>query len=102
MVNHNMKTLDAYLDEQLQNDEFREAWEDSQPEMDVIRAMVDARISQNLSQKELAERTGINQADISKLENGTRNPSLKLLKRLADGMGMTLKLEFVPKKSTQV
>ncbi|MDE6220689.1 MAG: helix-turn-helix transcriptional regulator, partial [Lachnospiraceae bacterium] len=47
-------------------------------------------------------RTGINQADISKLENGTRNPSLKLLKRLADGMGMTLKLEFVPKKSTQV
>ena len=41
--------------------------------MDVIRAMVDARISQNLTQKELAERTGINQADISKLENGTRN-----------------------------
>lgn len=98
MVNSNMKTLDKYLDEQLQNDAFRKEWEDSQPEMDVIRAMVDARISQNLSQKELAERTGINQADISKLENGTRNPSLKLLKRLADGMGMTLKLEFVPKK----
>ena len=63
----------------------------------MIRAMVDARISQNLTQKELAERTGINQADISKLENGTRKPSLKLLKRLADGMGMTLKLKFVPK-----
>lgn len=96
-----MKTLDEYLDDQLQNDEFRKEWEDSQPEMDVIRAMVDARISQNLSQKELAERTGIDQADISKLENGTRNPSLKLLKRLADGMGMTLKLEFIPKKSVQ-
>ena len=54
--------------------------------MDVIRAMVDAGISQNLTQKELAERTGINPADISKLENGTRNPSLKLLKRLADGI----------------
>ena len=63
----------------------------------MIRVMVDARISQNLTQKELVERTGINQADISKLENGTRNPSLKLLKRLADGMGMTLKLEFIPK-----
>lgn len=36
--------------------------------MDIIRAMADARISQNLTQKELAERTGINQADISKLE----------------------------------
>ena len=96
-----MKTLDEYLDDQLQNGEFRKEWEDSQPEMDVIRAMVHARISQNLSQKELAERTGIDQADISKLENGTRNPSLKLLKRLADGMGMTLKLEFIPKKSVQ-
>lgn len=92
-----MSDFQEFLKEQLQDDEFRKEWEDIQPEMDVIRAMVDARISQNLTQKELAERTGINQADISKLENGTRNPSLKLLKRLADGMGMTLKLEFVPK-----
>ncbi len=92
-----MSEFQEFLSEQLQDDKFRKEWEDIQPEMDVIRAMVDARISQNLTQKELAERTGINQADISKLENGTRNPSLKLLKRLADGMGMTLKLEFVPK-----
>ena len=92
-----MSEFQDFLDEQLQDNEFRKEWENIQPEMDVIRAMVDARISQNLTQKELAERTGINQADISKLENGTRNPSLKLLKRLADGMGMTLKLEFVPK-----
>ena len=92
-----MSEFQEFLNEQLQDDEFRKEWEDIQPEMDVIRAMVDARISQNLTQKELAERTGINQADISKLENGTRNPSLKLLKRLADGMGMTLKLEFIPK-----
>ncbi len=92
-----MSEFQEFLNEQLKDDELRKEWEDIQPEMDVIRAMVDARISQNLTQKELAERTGINQADISKLENGTRNPSLKLLKRLADGMGMTLKLEFVPK-----
>lgn len=94
-----MKTLDMYLNEQLQNDAFRKEWEENQPEMDIIRAMADARISQNLTQKELAERTGINQADISKLENGTRNPSLKLLKRLADGMDMDLKLVFTPKKN---
>ena len=96
-----MSEFQEFLEEQLQDDEFRKEWEDIQPEMDVIRAMVDARISQNLTQKELAERTGINQADISKLENGTRNPSLKLLKRLADGMGMTLKLEFVPKSAAK-
>lgn len=92
-----MSEFREFLNEQLQDEEFRKEWNDIQPEMDVIRAIVDARISQNLTQKELAKRTGINQADISKLENGTRNPSLKLLKRLADGMDMVLKIEFVPK-----
>ncbi len=93
-----MKTLDNMLSEQLKDEEFRKEYEAIQPEMDVIRAIVDARTSQNLTQKELAERTGINQADISKLENGTRNPSVNLLKRLAEGMGMTLRIEFVPKQ----
>ena len=94
MVN-NMK-FDDYLQEQLKNPEFKKEWDDIQPEMDVIRAMIDARIAQNLTQKELATRTGIDQADISKLENGTKNPSLKLLKKLAAGLGMQLKIEFVP------
>lgn len=97
-----MKTLDNYLNEQLQNEEFKKEWDNIQPEMDIIRAMVDARISQNLTQKELAEKAGMNQADISKLENGTRNPSLKVLKRLAEGMNMTLKLEFIPKNTMKL
>ena len=93
-----MRTFDDMLAKQLQNEDFRKEYEAIQPETDVIRAIVEARTSQNLTQKELAERTGINQADISKLENGTRNPSVNLLKRLADGMGMMLKIEFVPKQ----
>ncbi len=56
--------------------EFTKAYEEIQPEMNVIRAIIDARISQNITQKELAERTGIAQTEISKLENGTRNPSI--------------------------
>ncbi len=55
---------------------------------------------QNLTQKELSERTGIAQTEISKLENGTRNPSIKLLQRLADGMGMVLNITFTPKDAT--
>ncbi len=94
-----MKTLNEMLSEEMNNDEFRKEYEAIQPELDVIRAMVDARNSVNMTQKELSERTGISQADISKIENGTRNPSLNLLKRLAEGMGMTLKIEFVPKYS---
>jgi transcriptional regulator with XRE-family HTH domain len=93
-----MRTLDDMLEKQMEDEEFRKEYEAIQPEIDVIRAIVDARTSQNMTQKELAERTGINQADISKLENGTRNPSVNMLKRLAEGMGMTLKIEFVPKQ----
>ena len=99
--NQHMKTFNDLLEKQLEDDEFRKEYEAIQPEIDIIKALVDARNSLNLTQKELAERTGINQADISKIENGTRNPSLNLLKRLADGMGMVLKIEFIPKQRIQ-
>ncbi len=93
-----MKKYDDFLTEQLQDDEFRKEYEAIQPEMNVIKALIDARTSNNLTQEELSKRTGIHQSDISKLEKGTRNPSLKLLQRLAEGMDMFLKIEFVPKK----
>ena len=85
-----------FLEEQLQDPEFRREYEALQPERAVIQAMIDARKTSGLTQKELAERTGIAQGDISKLENGNANPSIRTLQRLASGMGMTLKVEFVP------
>lgn len=54
-----MSEFQELLKEQLQDDEFRKEWEDIQPEMDVIRVMVDARISQNLTPKELAAEIGV-------------------------------------------
>ena len=56
-----------------------------------------ARESANITQKELAEKTGIYQADISKLERGLGNPSLSTLKRLADGLDMELRIDFIKK-----
>lgn len=90
-------TLQEYKNRKLQDPEFAKAYEEVQPEMKVVRAIIEARTSQNLTQKELAEKTGINQTEISKLENGTRNPSIRLLQRLADGMGMVLDISFKPK-----
>lgn len=88
--------FDDYLKEQLQDPEFKKEYEALQPEHAIIQAIIDARKKSGLSQKELSERTGIAQGDISKLENGNGNPSLRTLQRLASGMGMILKLEFVP------
>ena len=68
-------TLQEYKKQKMQNPDFSAAYDEIQPEMDIIRAIIDARISQNMTQKELSERTGINQTEISRLENGSRNPS---------------------------
>lgn len=91
-----MTTFDEFLNEQMKNEEFKKEYDALEPEFAVIQAMLDARKSAGLTQKELAERTGIAQADISRLENGNANPSLRTLQRLAEGMGMRLRLEFVP------
>lgn len=93
-----MSDFDKYLHKQLKDPEFKKEWDNLEPEYNMIQAIVDARKKSNLTQKQLAERTGINQSDISKLETGNANPTLQLLKRLAEGMDMVLKLEFVPKR----
>lgn len=92
-----MSDFRTYLDEQMKTPEFKKEWDDLEPEFNTIQAIIDARKNRNMTQKELAERTGIDQADISKIETGNANPVLSTLKRLAEGMDMVLKLEFVPK-----
>ena len=91
-----MSDLKNYLDKQLQDKEFKEEWETLEPEFSVMQAMIDARKSAGLTQKQFSEKTGITQADISKLESGNANPSLRTLQRLASGMGMKVKIEFQP------
>lgn len=85
-----------FNEKQLEDPEFKAEWEALQPELSLVQAMIDARKVSGLTQKELSERTGIAQADISKLENGNANPSLRTLQRLAAGMGMQVKIEFIP------
>ena len=65
-----------------------------------MKAIIKGRAEQNLTQKQLAEMTGITLAEISHLEE-TGNPSLRTLKRLAEGLGMRLKIEFVPKSTSE-
>lgn len=90
------RTFDAYLAEQMKDPEFKAEWDRLEPEFAIVRAIYEARIEKKLSQKQLSELTGIAQADISRMENGNANPSIKTLQRLAEGLGMKLKLEFVP------
>ena len=89
------KNFRETLEERMLDPDFRAEWEALEPERQITRAMIEGREENHMTQKDLAEATGIHQADISRLENGTANPSLRTLKRLAAGLGMTLKIEFV-------
>jgi predicted transcriptional regulator len=94
------KNFRETLNDQMNNPDFRAEWESLEPERQIIRAILDGREKNNMTQKQLSEATGIGQADISRLENGTANPSLRTMKRLASGMGMRLQIEFVPMSSS--
>jgi ribosome-binding protein aMBF1 (putative translation factor) len=91
-----MKTLEKLLAEQMKNPEFRAEYEALEPEFAIIQAMIDARKRSGITQKQLSEKTGIAQSDISKLESGNGNPSLRTMQRLASGMGTKLRIEFIP------
>jgi len=93
-----MSEFTELLNERMKDPEFKKEWDALDPEFSVIEAMLKARREAGLTQKQLSERTGIAQTDISKLERGSGNPSLRTLQRLAAGMGMRVKIEFVPAK----
>ena len=56
--------------------------------------VISARSTANLTQKQLAQRSGVSQANISKIENGNYHPSLSTLKRIADALGKRLVVSF--------
>lgn len=52
------------------------------------------RIELNLSQEELAHKVGIDQSDLSKIEKGNANPSVKMLSRIASGLNTKASINF--------
>ena len=74
-------------------DTYRE-YKALEPEYEVIRQIIKARIEQDLTQAELARLIGTKQSNISRLEGGDYNPSLQFLKRVAKGLGKELHITF--------
>lgn len=89
-----MRDFRNHLNRQLQNSEFAAEYEQLRPEYEAIRAVIAARIENNITQEELAQRTGIRQSNISRIESGAVSPTIETLARLASGLGKTLKIEF--------
>jgi ribosome-binding protein aMBF1 (putative translation factor) len=89
-----MSSHKEYLDRQLTNPEFVAEWERQRPEREYIKTIIAARLEQNLTQKELSEKTGIRQSNISRIENGNCSPTVATLQQIAAGVGKVLHIEF--------
>ena len=61
---------------------------------DIARLLLKHRKARNLTVTELAQRSGVSQAMISKVERGTSSPSATILSRLANAMNITLSKLF--------
>lgn len=92
-----MGDIKKFLEEQLENEEFKKEYESSRVEFDIVRAIIRARIEQNITQKELSVKSGIRQSNISRIETGSVSPTIATLEALAEGLGKRLKIEFVDK-----
>ena len=90
-----MDDLHRYLNKKMQDSTFSSEYEALRPEYEAIHAMIAARIENNMTQKQLAEKTGIRQSNISRIENGSSSPTVETLARIAAGMGKRLKIDFV-------
>ena len=87
-------TFQDDLKKRLKDPEFKKAWEDSEAEYQVGRALIAARIERKISQKELAERANTTQAVISRLESMSANPSVGLLQKIAQALNLKVKIRF--------
>lgn len=90
-----MNDFRKYLEKQMQDPEFREEYDALQPEYDAVRAVISARLACHMTQKELADKSGLRQSNISRIESGSASPTVDTLARIAAGLGKQLKIEFV-------
>lgn len=89
-----MTRYEKLLSEDMKDPEIRKEMEKLEPEFAIVRAIIEARTSSGLTQEELSRKSGINQANISKLEHGKANPSISTLQKLANGLGKRLVISF--------
>jgi len=87
-------TLQDHIKESLKNPEFKKAWEQSEAEYQVSRALIAARINRKFTQQQLAKKANTTQAVISRLENMTANPSIGLLQKIAQALNLKFTIQF--------
>ena len=89
-----MGDIDELLEE-LKDEEFAKAWEESELEYQIKGMLISTKIEKYMTQKELAEKSGVSQSTINRIEKGECMPTLNVLSDLAKGLGKKLRIEMV-------
>ena len=95
-----MTNYERYRAKRLADPEFAKGYEQAKKELDIAYALLEARENLNISQKELSKRTGVKQSNISRFESGRHSPTISTLQKIADGLGMSLNVEFIQEANT--
>jgi DNA-binding XRE family transcriptional regulator len=90
-----MKTLAELKAKYMQDQAFQEEYDLLEETYNIAEKVIQARIAAGLTQAELAKAIGTKQANISRLESGTYNPSIELLNKVAQATGKRLEVSFV-------
>jgi len=85
-----MKTHKQVMEEFLSDPENKKTYDSLEVEFKIHDALIEARISKKLTQKQLASKLGITQAALSRLESGKGNPTLSFLQKVTSGLGLKL------------
>lgn len=91
----NFVPLSQVLDESMRNPAFAKLWNDRANHRAIVQELIELRIARKLSQRQLADKVGIKQPALARIERGKTLPSLTMLTRLATGMGKRLEIRFV-------
>ena len=89
-----MSDFQKHLEQAKSDPEFRKEYEALAPQYELARQIIAARLALGISQEELAKRVGTSQANISKLEHASLNPSLAMVERIAQGLGKKLSISI--------
>jgi len=78
----------------LNDPDIKTEYDEMSPIYDLKKEIIRFRIEKGLSQKELASLMGTKQSAISRLENGSSNPTVDFLNRIAHILGKELHISF--------
>jgi len=92
-----MKSFTQFKKELLRNKKVKKAYDDLAPEFELIKLLIQKRIDEKITQKELARRIGTKQSAIARFESGSYNPSLTWVRSVAHALDARIKISIVSK-----